>query len=137
MKMHAWKTGALLAAVLTTSSAFGQSREGSLIANVPFPFVAGSNKMPAGQYSIRHMNESVLQIRGTQNQIVMVPTHRAQRSQLETTLKIVFHRYEDVYFLSEVWDAPVSIGQAVPRSKAEERLAETGAEREIAVLRIP
>jgi hypothetical protein len=137
MKNHLWQIVALLAALLTTSSAFAQSKGGNLVVDVPFPFIIADHTLPAGRYTVQHIGDHVLRIYSTDQQAALVMTNRVERNAQESSRKIVFHRYENVYFLSEVWDSPVSIGRKVPRSLTEEKLEETGAELQVATLRIP
>jgi len=137
MKKHLWQIMALLAALLTTSSAFAQSKSGNLVVDIPFPFNIADHSLPAGRYTVQHLGDHVLRIYSTDKQAALVMTDRVERSAQESSRKIVFHRYENVYFLSEVWDAPESIGRKVPGSRTEEKLEETGAERQVATLRIP
>ena len=49
---------------------------------------------------------------------------------------MVFHRYGEAYFLSEVWVAGRGMGRKVFPSHAEEELDAKGAEMQIAVLQI-
>jgi hypothetical protein len=137
MKKHLWQIMALLAALLISSSAFAQSKGGNLVVDVPFSFTIADHTFPAGRYTVQHMGDPVLRIVGADSQSALVMTNRVERSAQDSSRKMVFHRYDHVYFLSEVWDAPVSIGRKVPRSRAEKKLEETGDERKIAMLLIP
>jgi hypothetical protein len=44
-------------------------------------------------------------------------------SRLSQPPKLVFHRYADSYFLTEVWNGDGKIGRQLLRSKAEKELA--------------
>jgi hypothetical protein len=46
--------------------------------------------------------------------------------------KLVFNRYEDQYFLSEIWSP--SLIRTLPKSRDERRLAESGAKPAVAVI---
>ena len=137
MKKHLCQIIALLVAILISSSAFAQSKGGNLVVDVPFSFVIADHTFPAGRYTVQHTGDHVLRFVGADSQSALVMTNRVERSAQESSRKMVFHRYDNVYFLSEVWDAPVSIGRKVPRSRAEKRLEETGDEQKIATLLIP
>ena len=50
---------------------------------------------------------------------------------------MVFHRYGDAYFLSEVWTAASPSGRKIFRSRAEEELTRKRTDMEIAELQIP
>lgn len=137
MKKHLWQIMALLAALLISSPAFAQSNGGNLVVDVPFSFTIADHTFPAGRYTVQHMGDPVLRIVGSNSQSALVMTNRVERSVQESSRKMVFHRYDNVYFLSEVWDAPVNIGRKVPRSRAEKKLEATGDEPKIATLVIP
>jgi hypothetical protein len=125
----------LCAALLVAASvAFAQTKEGDVIADVPFAFVAAGHPMPAGHYIVSHLND-MLRIHDRQNQGVFIPTHGAQRPKRQEATKLVFHRYGDTYFLSEVWTGGSDYGRALFTTKAERELAERGAEQEIAEVR--
>jgi hypothetical protein len=102
--------------------------------DVPFAFVAAGHPMPAGHYIVSHLND-MLRIHDRQSQGVFIPTHSAQRGNPDEASKLVFHRYGDTYFLSEVWVGGNALGRALFTTKAERRLEERGAEREIAEVR--
>jgi hypothetical protein len=110
MKKHLWQVMALLSALLISSSAFAQCKGGNLVVDVPFSFTIADHAYPAGRYTVQHMGDPVLRIVGADSQSALVMTNRVERSAQESSRKMVFHRYDNVYYLSEVWDAPVSIG---------------------------
>jgi hypothetical protein len=122
--------------LLASSISFAQTSPGDMVADVPFAFVVAGRTLPPGHYIVSRANEYSLRIHDRQNQGVFAPAHSAQRSAQENSTKMVFHRYGDTYFLSEVWVAGNSIGRALPRSPAERELAGSGAERQIAVVRM-
>ena len=120
-----------LALLFAAATAFAQTKEGDVTADVPFAFVAAGHSMPAGHYIVCHLNDS-LRIHGRENQGVFIPTHSAQRGDHEEASKLVFHRYGDTYFLSEIWIGGSAYGRALFTTREERKLAERGAEREIA-----
>ena len=123
------------ALLLMASISFSQSTEGDVVADIPFAFVVAGRTLPSGHYVVSRLHDT-LGIHDLHNQGVFVPTQSAQRLPGETATKIVFHRYGDTYFLSEVWTGGSVIGRAVFPSRAERDRAESGREREIAVLRV-
>jgi hypothetical protein len=132
MKLHRITLCAAL--LLAAAVAFAQTKEGDVTADVPFAFVAAGHPMPAGHYIVSHLNDS-LRLHDRQNQGMFIPTHSAQRSGHVDVSKLVFHRYGDTYFLSEVWTGGNDYGRALFPTKAERELGERGAEREIAEVR--
>jgi hypothetical protein len=125
---------ALSAAVLAASISFAQTKQGDVVADVPFAFVVAGRTLPAGHYIVSRLADNV-SIHDLQNHGTFVAAHSVERPEHENSSKLVFHRYGDVYFLSEVWVTGNSIGRALLPSQAERRLGERGNEREIAVVR--
>jgi hypothetical protein len=54
---------------------------------------------------------------------MLVLTNAAQRSESDNSSKLVFHRYEGTYFLSQVWITGNDRGKEILRSRAERELA--------------
>ena len=54
---------------------------------------------------------------------ILVLTNAAQRSESDSGSKLVFHRYENTYFLSQVWITGNDRGREVLRSCAEREMA--------------
>jgi hypothetical protein len=121
--------------VLMASISFAQTKPGDLVAEIPFAFIAAGRTLPPGHYVVNNLNDH-LGIHDPQNHSVFVPVHSAQRPARDSSSKMVFHRYGDTYFLSEVWVGGNSIGRALFPSRAEQKLLESGKEREIAVVRM-
>ncbi len=127
----------VLSVVLLPVAVFSpaQTKQGDLVADIPFAFVVAKTTLPPGRYIIHTLDEN-LGVHDRQNQGLFVAAHSAQRPAQENSSKLVFHRYGDTYFLSEVWVRGNSIGKALFPSRAERKLGESGKEREIAVLRV-
>ena len=111
----------LLAAV----SAFGQQR---LRYDIPFEFHFGDKVVPAGQYGVTWAANNVqhlLSIEGRDSGVhgyaVTFPvgggTNRPDEGRL------VFNKYGDTYFLSEVWAPGYAQGGAISKSKTEREIS--------------
>ncbi len=129
MKRHAYRVFAtlslLLALGLTTINAQSFDR---LEVNVPFQFTAGGKTLPAGAYTIRQVDTRRLLIEsvdGDQSALILINTVQAKR--FTSKAKVIFNRYENSYFLSEVLGPGTEIWRQEPRSNAEARLAKTAA----------
>jgi hypothetical protein len=120
------------ALLLAASASIAQTRQGDVVANIPFPFVVAHQTLPAGHYIVSPANAGALGIHDANNRGTFVPTQSTQRSAKDNSCKLVFHRYGDRYFLSEVWVAGNSNGRTLFRSRAERELAESGKEKVIA-----
>ncbi len=83
-----------------------QAQSGAKIeVNVPFDFIAGKRSFEAGTYSLSRMSDGNLLIRsadGKGNTIVQAPVGIVGRDYISNE-RLVFIRYGNQYFLSEVW----------------------------------
>jgi len=136
MRKQLWKTVGFLAALLATSTALGQSNQGDTIADIPFAFTVANHTLPAGRYTVTRLGETTLRISSLHNQGTVVLTHAVEGKAPESKGKMVFHRYGESYFLSEVWVAAGGIGRKVFPSRLEDELARKQIEMQIAVLQI-
>jgi hypothetical protein len=94
-------------ALLLAASAFGQEK---VTADIPFEFQVGNVIMPAGHYEIRQVygdNQGLLHIVGDAGQVIFF-TNGAQNKHAQFDDQLVFNKYGDKYFLSQVitswWD---------------------------------
>ncbi|OFW30248.1 MAG: hypothetical protein A3J28_11860 [Acidobacteria bacterium RIFCSPLOWO2_12_FULL_60_22] len=106
---------------------FAQSKK-TLVAKIPFEFVVGDRTLPASEYIVEHVfwGSSAIRIQTedgpgpyglTTSMLVQRPVHEAEG-------KLIFHRYGDTYFLSQVWLPTRITGQQVPKPKRERELAQ-------------
>ena len=116
----------ILFLLLTVSSVFGQSDRQTVV-NVPFNFIVGEKLLPAGQYVIernKRDSETVWAISrketgGSRTLFMTIPV-RSVKNQEQT--KLVFHRYENFYFLSSIWTAGGNSGRELQLSDRERNL---------------
>jgi hypothetical protein len=101
------KTNLLRASVLAAvaaAAAYGQSSK-TLTVMVPFDFIVGSQTLRAGQYSVdRETFSSAVIINGADQKAIVMATALESIAAQEGG-KLVFHRYGNTYFLTEVWGA--------------------------------
>ena len=111
-----------LGLLFATASAYAQTAP--LKANVPFNFIVSGNTLPAGEYTIQSLStiERVLVIRGSDKPQMVMATSCASAKPSDTS-KLVFHRYGDRYFLSQIWTAGNSSGAELPPSRREAEVA--------------
>lgn len=128
---------AVCAAVLLTATiSMTQTRQGDVVADIPFVFVVAGRAMPAGHYIVSSVNDTLVRIENSTRQGGFVSTTRIQRSASDNRCRLVFHRYGDTYFLSQVWVTGNDRGREVPRSRIERELAaRIGAGESVVVLR--
>lgn len=118
-----------LSFVSAVVSAQGQSTQA--VAQVPFKFIVGDKTLPSGQYTVKALsdtNKAALVIRGTSSAIRL--TNAIQPNKNKTQARLVFHRYGERYFLSEVWMGADSTGRQLMQSGQERSI-----ERELASLK--
>ena len=126
MKYTSLKTIAMLGlffvlAVMTANAQTGSGIE----ASVPFDFGAGETKLKAGDYTIKRISKDAVQLRNAQTKtsvIVMAPL-AIQQTRNDAPERLVFKRYGNEYFLSQVWTNRAADGRGLFASKTESRLA--------------
>jgi hypothetical protein len=93
-------------------------------ASVPFDFTAGRATLKAGSYSIKRLGNSlsIRTIDGKKTVLVNAPLAIGSRDQ-NGGARLVFNRYGDLYFLSQVW-LTVDSGRQLFPSESESRARE-------------
>ena len=106
-----------------------------LKADIPFEFRAGEATMPAGPYMIspdRHVTRNVLLLNSRENDAAaFVLTITADTGQVQDQSRLVFHKYGDRYFLTQVWVSGERTGWQIPTGRSERELAERAARHEV------
>lgn len=95
-------------------------------ANVPFDFAVDKAAMPAGAYSIDSLssNSKALVIRNHDAGVQMIQLANAASSlNASPDTKLVFHRYGERYFLSQIWVQGETEGRQLRTSKREAEIA--------------
>lgn len=88
-------------------------------ANIPFDFTVGSQVFPAGQYGLKTIEPSQLELRNSAGRVLAhVLTHSVQTLSTPAIPKLVFDSASGEHVLIQVWQANDSIGQQIPLSKA-------------------
>jgi hypothetical protein len=92
-----------------------------ITATIPFSFDVVGKTFPAGDYDVESRQPGVIQIRNAngKNSAFVLATWAEANTPLENA-KLIFHRYDRFYFLSEVW-APES-GHVLGKTKLEREL---------------
>jgi hypothetical protein len=116
----------LIVATIATfgTPARGQSLDHKMKANIPFDFEVAGQKFSAGQYSVgrafRESGDLVLRIDSSDGHSRAIPlTIPVNRLDSQDKGSLVFHRYGDDYFLSQVWPAAANWGREFTKSRAE------------------
>jgi hypothetical protein len=101
-----------------------QSLQYRLTANIPFDFTVADKKFQAGKYSVVRAQETagdaIVRISSADGHDsttrITVPVIRFAYQDKAT---LIFHRYGDEYFLSQVWPAGSNTGRSLPKSRGE------------------
>jgi hypothetical protein len=114
-------------AALTVTSV--QAQGSTMSVTIPFDFAVAGKTLPSGEYYFqRNMDNSrvVTQILSRDKTLsIYVPqTHPVQDigRQLDSNSKLVFSKYGDQFFLSQVWIFGRRIGEELPKTAKERRL---------------
>jgi hypothetical protein len=117
---------ACLLVIAALSSAYAGSAHAAT-ASIPFAFSVGTTSFPAGEYTINYEYKSgVVQIQGAGSHHGMYMTYPGKSPGNDSSMRLVFHRYDDQYFLSETLDGTNGVGLSFPVSKLEKEQMNSG-----------
>jgi hypothetical protein len=109
---------------------------GHLKSNIPFSFYVRDKLMPAGAYTIAELNpgSGTMEIRSADGKSAAIfLTVEKQEKDAQTPSELIFHRYGDKVFLSEVVEQGEMDGAQVVKSKMEKRLEKAAQDKEVAI----
>ena len=112
---------ATLFAAFTPSRSYAQ-QTGDLIANIPFAFRVGATAMPAGIYVV-HQKDNMLCVRRTDHWGTCIAGFPISPPAEREKGVLVFHRYDNTYFLAGTWAPLGYAGIALSRGKVETEVA--------------
>jgi hypothetical protein len=130
------------AALLGSTGLYAQEKA---VANIPFTFAVADKTMPAGQYTIQSASVStkglvrVQSVANGESAMVLAPASNASYKTTEKVqAKVVFHRYGDRYFFSEIWTADGGLcGKALPTKLERETRSNSDDPKQMALVSIP
>jgi hypothetical protein len=117
----------MMALTAMASTRVAQAQQ-PLVVNIPFDFVAGNTQMPAGEYSVKTSgptSTTILIARNDSAASAFINTNAAVASEPKTESNLIFNRYGDRYFLSQVWTAGNACGRQLLKSTREKEMAQT------------
>ena len=104
-------------ALLATGVTMAQS-DTVLRAQVPFGFEASGMTLPAGEYQIRwNLLNATIELQGEDRKGILLLANPAYDRNNKTP-RLVFNRYGNKYFLSEIWTI-YDTGRVLPISRHE------------------
>lgn len=100
--------------------------------NIPFDFYIGTQKFPSGNYNIE-VSGMYLKVSDRGGHAAFVLTNAVTNPESRTLSigKLLFTRYDNYYFLSEVRRAGYSTGNGLVPSHLESRIAKNVADRQL------
>jgi len=110
-----------LSVALTAIVPVGAQSDLQIVVTVPFDFIVGDRTLPAGDYYLRPYSttQGVMMITNQDKKTTTIFMARfAERLKPQDRPMLVFNRYEDQYFLREIWSAYVD-GYELPKSRTE------------------
>jgi hypothetical protein len=109
-----------IATLATIGSAAAQDR--AVQAAVPFSFAVAGKTLPSGTYTITSESAGLIMIQDRAThaavQVVTMPDHHESRN----GGKLVFNRYGNQYFLSEILSPDAAVNVSIPASKQEKQV---------------
>lgn len=114
----------IIMAFVLVAPAFAQSvlaRSAPIRVTVPFDFTVGDHRLPAGDYRLAILHDSVLQVvhwDGSRGVVALIK-HIGDGPHPNLSRKLVFHRYGDRSFLSQVWIGNLDVGYELLTSASE------------------
>jgi hypothetical protein len=133
MKKHLVTTMAIAVFMTTIAVISAQAQNApSVSVSIPFDFEVAGKTLKAGDYQVRmEGSRSSLKIENRDSlHATFVMISPLQHRDIQDQSKLVFNRYGNQYFLSQVWIAGRSSGEEVRQSSTER-----GIRRELAALR--
>jgi hypothetical protein len=114
----------LSVALLAAASVYAQGSQ-NLTVQVPFGFHLGNSMLPSGEYIIStDVAPGVVRVRSADfKSSVMILSNTAQTSATPSEGKLVFNKYGDEYFLSQIWRAGSNTGNELRKSRREAEVA--------------
>ena len=93
------------------------------VGDVPFAFVAGTMTMPAGRYAVSFSSQVIVALVGSDRHTHFLTSNREETRPSSDMPELVFHRYGDQYFLSEIRTS--DSGREIPMSRLEREAVKT------------
>lgn len=99
----------------------------TLKVQVPFGFHVGSSMLPSGEYTVdTEAAPGVVRLRSADSKsTVMIQSNAVQTAGATGQGKLIFNKYGDEYFLSQIWHAGSNIGRQLPKTRREAEVAAT------------
>ena len=127
MKTRALVMAAVMALTAMATTRVAQAQE-VVVVNIPFDFSAGNKTLPAGEYSVRvqfNDRRMLLLERKDSSAAMFILTNNVVANAPQSESKLIFNRYGDRYFLSQVWNEGDPSGWQLMKTAREKEIAQT------------
>ena len=108
---------------------------GTVSVHIPFEFSAANKTLPAGDYYVRRTIQGAQVgmevISKDKSQTLRLTIHPVRGTDIQAASRLVFNRYGDQYFLSQLWIAGRSNGEELTKVSRERLLRNEMASRAI------
>jgi hypothetical protein len=108
-----------IASFAMADKSFAQDR--AVRATVPFDFTVGSKLFPSGTYTIQSKSSQLIRIENRDKGVGVFTTAFQDGKKSGNGGKLVFHKYGDQYFLSEILCDSADMNLQIPASKLEQK----------------
>jgi hypothetical protein len=126
---------AVLLSVVATSICYAQ--QAVLVMNIPFAFKAGNQTLPAGEYRVESVLTGTGQLQCLRQKdghaVMIVSTMWVETRNGNPNPELVFNRYGQTYFLSQIWTGGAQ-GHQLFKSDREKEMALGQRRTELALL---
>jgi hypothetical protein len=124
LKKKAIKAIGLLSLLLSISTFYVYAQGQTLIRKVkiPFGFSVGAKTFPAGVYSVTRVNQDNIMLRLSSEdggESINIITSPVQAKESPKTSRLIFRRYGETYFLSQIWESDDTEGRQLVKSRTE------------------
>ena len=120
----------VLLGLVTVWPSLAQSVTTLAKAEIPFDFIVGQKTLPAGEYEIcpgSKTNKDILWIKKADSQATAnVVTFGRNTKRQQAGSYLVFNRYGNQYFLSQVWTEFDQVGRQAAKSAQEKEMIQAG-----------
>ena len=125
MKTRALVVAGVMAMTFVATARVAQAQE-IMRVNIPFDFVAGDRALPAGEYTVAvsgPLHTLILNDRKDSASAIL-DSQAVRAADAQSQSKLIFNRYGDRYFLSQVWSEGNYSGRQLFKSAREKEMAQ-------------
>ena len=120
-----------LLTVVAAATAYAQLPGTAVRATIPFDFSVRGKTLPAGDYEIRRVTDEpgglIISNLNDRHERMVFETAAVQANKIQNRAEIIFERYGDSYFLSEIFAGGLQTGRELYPSHEERMLKRVAA----------